>query len=63
MVDLSNFCNKCDIYDKVVNMSAIDTLFINSNYEIEKSDDNPDRELCRFEFLELLLRIANAKYR
>jgi hypothetical protein len=63
MVDFTQFCEKAEIFDKVINVSTIDRLFIASNYEVEKNDDNPDRELCRFEFMEILLRIANAKYR
>jgi hypothetical protein len=38
-------------------------LFVNTNYEVIANDENPDSELCRFEFFEILLRLANAKYR
>ena len=43
--------------------ATIDRLFIATNFEITEMEDNPDRELCRYELYELLLRIGNAKYR
>ena len=30
--------------------------------ELEDQADNPDKQLIRFEFIELLVRIANDKY-
>jgi len=46
-----------------VNFATIDRLFIATNYEVVANQDNPDRALQRFELIEVLLRIANAKYR
>ena len=37
--------------------------FIATNVELERNDDNPDRDLNRAEFLEILLRLANEKYK
>ena len=44
-------------------MSAVDRLFIVTNFEIVENNDNPDRALCRYELFEILVRIANLKYR
>lgn len=44
-------------------MHVIDTAFIATNYEIEDMDDNPDGSLQRFEFIEILFRIAEVKYK
>lgn len=62
-IDFSLFCEKCKLFDKVVTIGTIDRLFIATNYEVVENDENPDRALCRFELYELLLRIANSKYR
>jgi hypothetical protein len=37
--------------------------FIATNVEIQKNDENPDRDLNRGEFFEILLRIANEKFK
>lgn len=57
-IDFSNFCDKCKIFDKNVVIATIDRIFIATNVELEKMDDNPDKALCRFEFFEILVRIA-----
>lgn len=63
-LDFSSFCDVCKIVDgKIIDYSDIDRLFINANYEAVKNSENPDRALQRFEFYEILLRIANAKYK
>lgn len=61
--DFEIFSGTCQFFDKNVSLSTIGRLFISSNYEVVANDENPDRLLCRYEFFELLLRIANAKYR
>ena len=43
-------------------MSTIDTLFIATNFEEVDMEDNPDKYLCRYEFYEILVRIAIEKY-
>jgi len=41
----------------------VDRAFIAVNFEVDDIDDNPNRELCRYEFMEILVRIADAKYK
>ncbi len=42
-------------------MSVIDRLFIATNVELFDMVDNADRALCRFEFYEIIVRIAQSK--
>jgi len=46
-----------------VPQSAVDRLFIATNVELSNQAENPDKQLVRFEFIELLIRIAAEKYR
>jgi hypothetical protein len=62
-MDFSIFSEICKFLDKNVVLATIDRLFIAANVEIIANDENPDKELCRFEFFEILLRIAVAKYK
>jgi hypothetical protein len=62
-LDFSDFCTMCQVIDKkFLNTAAIDRLFIAVNVELVEQDDNPDRELCRFEFFEIMVRMAVCKY-
>ena len=63
MIDFCNLCGKMNIIDKNVTSSTLDRLFIATNVELVDMEDNPDKELCRFEMLEILVRIAGAKYK
>ena len=49
--------------DKNVTINTIDMAFIATNVELVQDDDNPDRDLNRYEFFEIILRLANEKYR
>ena len=44
-------------------MATVDRAFIAVNYEEDDIGDNPNRSLCRYEFMEILVRLADAKYR
>ena len=50
-------------HDKNVSQSTLDRLFIAVNVEVgEDQGDNPDGALIRFEFIEILVRIAQEKF-
>ena len=49
--------------DKNLTLSTLDRLFIAANVELVDMDENPDNELCRFELIEIMLRISGAKYK
>ena len=61
--DLVAFCHKCEIIDKKgAKLSTIDRIFIEADYEDVHLQNNVKKSLVRFEFLEALIRISNAKY-
>jgi hypothetical protein len=35
-IDFSNFCEKCNIFDKNVGISTVDRIFIATNVTLEK---------------------------
>jgi len=43
-------------------MQNIDMYFIATNVELEDQEGNDDLSLCRFEFFEILVRIARGKF-
>lgn len=62
-LDFTDFSTMCQLLDKkFLNTAAIDRLFIAVNVELEAQDENPNRELCRFEFFEIIVRMALCKY-
>lgn len=62
--DFMNFAHLSKIIDgKAVTEESVIVLFIAANYELEDQGDNPDQALIRFEFIELLVRIAIEKYK
>ena len=63
-LDFSNFCDKCQLIDSQnLNRAAIDRCFIAVNVDFDDLDDNPQQELCRYEFFEIIVRMAMCKYR
>ena len=62
-LNFGKFCDTVKFLDKACKQSDIDRLFIAVNFEVDDNmEDNPDKELCRYEFLEILVRIADVKY-
>ena len=43
-------------------MGIVDTYFKAANFEEEDQENNDDNQLVRFEFLEMLVRIAKGKF-
>lgn len=43
-------------------MNDVDRIFIQTNVELVEQEDNPDRDLCWYEFYEILVRIAACKF-
>jgi len=63
--ELSDFIKKAQIEDKVINNSAVDRLVIGTlgNRHMEAPDIVSQNYLLRFQFLEILVRLGNEKYR
>jgi len=66
-IDFGNFCEKCKIIDgKGVTLATVDRAFIAANVPadgVKIADENPSNALSRFEFLEILVRLANNKFK
>lgn len=60
-MDFGNICETWRIIDKDCPMSVVDRLFIATNVELFDMVENADRALCRFEFFEIIVRLAQAK--
>ena len=60
-IGFANFCVKCDMPDKHLKIGDIDRFFLRSLYE----DDVKQKQIniCRFMFLEALVRVAECKYK
>ncbi len=62
-LDYAQWIKKIGIVDDInLPMATFDRMFIACNIEEEDLEDNPDRALCRYEFLEILVRMTYAKY-
>jgi hypothetical protein len=59
----SDFCQDSGLLGKHFNISTADRLFISANYnDAADAGANSAKELLRYEFLEVLVRIAKVKY-
>ncbi|CAI2364707.1 unnamed protein product [Moneuplotes crassus] len=61
-LDFCDMCKTWKIVDKNLKFSTIDRVFIVTNFEEVEQEDNPDRDLCRYEFYEIIARLAREKY-
>ena len=65
----SQFYNECNVPEpksKTCKKGHLDTIFVSTNFEADKkaetSKANCDLALCRFEWLEAIMRVAKAKF-
>jgi hypothetical protein len=58
----SDQCKKWKLIDNHLTFSEIDNAFISVNYDGEQLDNNDNRALCRYEFLEIVVRLAIVKF-
>ena len=56
------FCKDAELVDENLHSGIIDTYFKATNFEEVDQENNDDLALNRFEFMEILLRIARGKY-
>jgi len=61
--EFERFCNESGIIDKLCTPQMVDRAFIAVNFDEDDNDDNPARELCRYEFMEIFVRIADFKFK
>lgn len=60
--DFTLLSNKCKIPDKACNVATVDRIFIASNINQNIPGAQGDKDLVRYEFLEIIVRLANAKF-
>lgn len=63
--DFTTFVNSCKLIDENLTLSTVDRLFIatKSSGGTRELEDFPERDLARFEFYEIIVRMAAAKYK
>jgi hypothetical protein len=61
-LDFVGHCNNWKIIDKNLTSADVDRIFVATNYEENDLEDNDDSSLCRFEFAEIIVRMAKTKY-
>jgi hypothetical protein len=61
--DLERFCYTSKIFDRNMNKSTLDRHLIATNVSNNPYKNSADRVLNRYEFMELLVRIAQGKYK
>lgn len=55
-------CSSWKVLDKNLTSGDIDRIFITTNFEEEDLEENDDNSLCRFEFIEIMARMAKTKF-
>lgn len=60
--DFLIFLRKAEVLDQEMHAGIIGVYFSVTNFEEEDQSQNDDKDLCRFEFMEILLRIAKGKF-
>jgi hypothetical protein len=45
-----------------LSMTEIDQIFVATNYDEDDNSENDEGSLCRYEFLEIIVRIAKVKF-
>lgn len=61
-LDFVEMCHKWKLVDKNLTSQDIDRIFISTNFEEEDLEENDDNSLCRFEYLEIIARMAKTKF-
>lgn len=61
-LDFVDACSQWKIIDKNLTSTDVDRIFIATNFEEEDLEENDDNSLCRFEFMEIIARMAKTKY-
>lgn len=64
MNDFTSWAQKCNFIDgKLVNLATIDRILITTNVNTHNHFNSAERDLNRYEFLEIIIRIAFALYK
>ena len=63
LMDYTTFVNRSHIMDKNVNLAAVDRQFIATNVSNNPYKNSAERELHRYEFVEVIVRLSISKYK
>jgi hypothetical protein len=64
MNDFTSWATKCGIKeDKQINLATLDRILITTNVAMHGLISSAERDLNRYEFLEIIVRLANALYK
>lgn len=64
MNDFTSWSNKCNFVDgKNINLAALDRILITTNVALHGFTSSAERDLNRYEFLEIIVRLAIQLYR
>lgn len=64
MNDFTSWAHKTEIYDnKVINLATLDRILITTNVAMHGLISSAERDLNRYEFLEIIVRLSNALYK
>ena len=61
--DFTTFVRRANFLEAQLPQSTVDRYFLQVNVEVEDQGDNPDKALIRFEYIELMIRLAIEKYK
>lgn len=61
-MEFSQACYKWKIIDKDLSSSDMDRAYVATNFEEVEMENNDDNNLCRFELMEIIVRLAKIKY-
>ena len=59
--DFTQICYKCNLFDRNLNLVSMERNLVTTNTSINPYKNSDDKELNRYEFLEVLVRTAKSK--
>ncbi len=63
MNDITSFCHHTNILDnKYIGLAQLDLLLVATNVSTHKYKQSAERDMCRYEMLEFIVRTANFRY-
>ena len=63
MIDFKKFLDVCKIYDQYISLTTVEQLFEITNQSENQFKNRNEKALHRYEFLEIIVRLAQAKYK
>ena len=61
--DYTLFIQRCNIYDKNLTLASVDINLAATNVSLNDYKNSSERELHRYEFMEVIVRLASTKFK